>query len=69
MIVIGVDAHKSSHTCAAVQALMGQTVATRAVAAREHGLGVAHAWARELMMSGCGRWRTAGMPAGAWNGS
>jgi transposase len=48
MIVIGVDAHKRTHTCAAVQALTGQMVATRAVAAREQGLGVAHGWAREL---------------------
>ena len=48
MIVIGVDVHKRTHTCAAVQALTGQKLQTRAVAARDEGLGVAHAWAREL---------------------
>jgi transposase len=48
MIVIGVDAHKRTHTCAAVQALTGQKIQTRAVAARDEGLGAVHAWAREL---------------------
>ena len=47
MIVIGVDVHKRTHTCAAVQALTGQKVQTRMVPARDEGLGVAHAWARE----------------------
>jgi len=48
MMVIGVDAHKQTHTCAAVQELTGRRVGTRTVPSREDGLGVMLAWAREL---------------------
>jgi transposase len=48
MIVIGVDAHKRTHTCAAVQDLTGRQVATRTVSARDPGLGDMLGWAREL---------------------
>jgi transposase len=48
MIVIGVDAHKRTHTCAAVAELTGRRVAMRTVAAREAGLGAMLTWARGL---------------------
>ena len=37
MIVIGVDAHKRTHTCAAVQELTGRELQTRTVPARDDG--------------------------------
>ncbi len=48
MIVIGVDAHKRTHTCAVVQEPTGWRIATRTVSARDEGLGVVLSWAREL---------------------
>jgi transposase len=48
MIVIGVDAHKRSHTCVAVQELTGQRVQTRTAAARDDGHGLLLEWARGL---------------------
>lgn len=48
MIVIGVDAHKRSHTCAAVQELTGRWVQTRTASASDEGHGQLLAWAREL---------------------
>lgn len=48
MIVIGVDAHKRTHTCVAARELTGRQIATRTVAARDAGLGSMLAWAREL---------------------
>jgi transposase len=48
MIVIGVDAHKRTHTCAAVAELTGREIAGRTVSARDTGLGSMLAWAREL---------------------
>jgi transposase len=46
MIVIGGDAHKRSHTFAAVDALVGRVLAQRTVTARQRGLDDVLAWAR-----------------------
>jgi transposase len=48
MIVIGVDAHKRTHTCVAVQELTGRRIAGRAAAARDEGHGQLLEWARGL---------------------
>jgi transposase len=48
MIVIGVDAHKRSHTCAAVEELTGRRVQVRTAAATDDGHGQLLVWAREL---------------------
>jgi hypothetical protein len=48
MIVIGVDAHKGTHTCAAVQELTGRELQTRTVPARDDGHGRLLEWARAL---------------------
>ena len=48
MIVIGVDAHKATHTCAAVQELTGRLVQTRTAPARDAGHGQILEWARDL---------------------
>jgi transposase len=48
MIVIGVDAHKATHTCAAVQELTGRQIQTRTAAARDDGHGQLLEWARSL---------------------
>ena len=48
MIVIGVDAHKRTHTCAAVQELTGRELQTRTAAARDDGHGRLLEWARAL---------------------
>lgn len=48
MIVIGVDAHKRTHTCAAVQELTGREIQTRTAPARDDGHGRLLEWARGL---------------------
>jgi transposase len=48
MIVIGVDAHKATHTAAAIDAQTGQLLGDQTVAAREHGHGDLLEWARSL---------------------
>jgi transposase len=48
MIVIGVDAHKRSHTCAAIDELTGRRGQTRTASATDDGHGQLLAWAREL---------------------
>jgi transposase len=48
MIVIGVDAHKRTHTSAAVQELTGRQIQTQTVAARDAGHGQLLQWARAL---------------------
>ena len=48
MIVIGVDAHKRTHTCAAVRAMTGQAVESRTVSARDAGHELILGWARGL---------------------
>jgi transposase len=48
MIVIGADTHKSTHTCAAVDAATGQLSGERTAAARRAGFGELLAWGREL---------------------
>jgi transposase len=48
MIVIGVDAHKRSHTCVAVEELTGRRIAPRTAPARDDGHGELLAWARGL---------------------
>jgi transposase len=48
MIVIGVDAHKQTHTCAAVDELTGREIRTRTVAARDAGHGQLLDWAHGL---------------------
>jgi hypothetical protein len=48
MIVIGVDAHKATHTCAAVQELTGRQNAIRTAPARDQGHGQLLDWARGL---------------------
>jgi transposase len=46
MIVIGVDAHKRSHTCAAVEELTGRRVEVRTAHATDDGHGQLLEWAR-----------------------
>jgi transposase len=48
MIVIGVDAHKRSHTCVAVGQLTGQRIQIRSAPARDEGHGQLVGWARGL---------------------
>jgi len=48
MIVIGVDAHKRSHTCVAVGELTGRRIAGRSAGARDDGHGQLLEWARGL---------------------
>jgi len=48
MIVIGVDAHKRSHTCVAVQELTGRRIHGRTAPARDDGHGQLLEWARGL---------------------
>ena len=48
MIVIGVDAHKRTHTCVAVQEATARRLQTRTAPARDAGHGELLAWAREL---------------------
>jgi transposase len=48
MIVLGADAHKRSHTIAAVQAATGQLLGDRTAAVSARGFGVLLMWAREL---------------------
>lgn len=48
MIVIGVDAHKRSHTCVAVAELTGRRIQTRSAQARDDGHGQLLEWARAL---------------------
>lgn len=48
MIVVGVDAHKRSHTCAAVQALTGRELGIRTVPGRAAGHEAVLVWARGL---------------------
>jgi transposase len=48
MIVIGVDAHKRSHTCVAVGELTGRQIQTRTLPARDDGHGQLLEWARGL---------------------
>jgi transposase len=48
MIVIGVDAHKSTHTLAAVDAAIGRVLATKTVNAKREGMLEAWRWAHGL---------------------
>ena len=48
MVVIGIDAHKASHTAAAVQEATGKDVAQRTVSARAAGYGTLLEWGRAL---------------------
>jgi transposase len=48
MIVIGVDAHKRTHTCVAVEELTGRRVQARTGSATDDGHGELLVWAREL---------------------
>ena len=48
MIVIGVDAHKQSHTAVAVLEMTGRQAGTRTAPARDHGHGQLLQWARAL---------------------
>jgi transposase len=48
MIVIGVDAHKRSHTCVAVAEATGRRLGGRSAAARDDGHGQLLVWARGL---------------------
>jgi transposase len=48
MIVIGVDAHKRTHTCVAVQESTGRELETQTVPARDAGHGRLLEWARAL---------------------
>jgi transposase len=48
MIVIGVDAHKRTHTCVAVGELTGRQIQARTAAASDEGHGQLLVWARGL---------------------
>jgi transposase len=48
MIVVGTDTHKSTHTCGAVEAATGRTLAERTAKARRPGFDELLAWARAL---------------------
>ena len=48
MMVIGIDPHKRSHTCGAVQELTGRAVGVRTAGARVEDLDAVLVWARGL---------------------
>ena len=48
MIVLGADAHKRSHTIAAVEAVTGQVLGDKTTAATARGFGMLLLWARSL---------------------
>ena len=48
MIVLGADAHKRSHTIAAVQTATGQVLGDKTAAATARGFGLLLIWARGL---------------------
>ena len=48
MIVLGADAHKTSHTIAAVGASSGELLSDTTIAVGERGFDQALAWARGL---------------------
>ena len=68
MIVLGADAHKRSHTIAAVEAATGQVLGDKTTAATARGFGAAAALAAWIAI-GSGRWRIAGTCPAAWSGS
>ncbi len=61
MIVIGVDAHKRTHTLVAVDAVTGAGRGQRTVPASDAGALDALRSPPGLVRIGCGQWRTAGM--------
>ena len=68
MIVLGADAHKRSHTVAAVHAATGQVLEDKTAAATARGFGLLLIWAR-----GLGRERVWALEdcrhvSGAWSG-
>ncbi|HEV2776191.1 MAG TPA: hypothetical protein VGV90_11420 [Solirubrobacteraceae bacterium] len=48
MIVIGTDTHKASHTAGATDAVTGQVIADKTVAAKRYGFEDLLLWARGL---------------------
>ncbi len=70
MIVLGADAHKSSHTIAAVGASTAVLLSDTTIAVGQRGFDHALAWARGLGAERVWRhWRTAGMSRAASSGS
>ena len=69
MIVLGADAHKSSHTIAAVGASTGELLSDTTIGVGERGFDQALVRLAAWAPSGCGRWRTAGMSRAASSGS
>jgi hypothetical protein len=64
MIVLGADAHKRSHTIAAVSAATGELLGEQTVPTGAKGAGVLLTWARGL---GSERvWGARGLPARLW---
>jgi len=60
MIVLGADAHKRSHTIAAVSATTGELAGERTVQLGAKGFAALLRWARGLEGERSGRSRTAG---------
>ena len=67
MIVIGVDAHKRTHTLVAVDAGTGEMRGQRTVPSGDGGSIEAMRFVQGWMMSGCGRSRIAATCPGAWS--
>ena len=64
MVIIGIDAHKRTHTVVAVDE-QGRELARKTVAATTQGPSGAVRVGAATASSGCGRWRTAGICRGA----
>lgn len=69
MVLLGVDPHKDTHTVVAVDQA-GRQLGQTTVAARTLGHAELPGWARHRWPEErCGRWRTAAMSPGGWNGT
>ena len=67
MLVIGIDAHKRSHTAVAVDAV-GRQVASAPCTRRPQIISVCFGGLSSSTASVGGRWRTVAMCLGVWNG-
>jgi hypothetical protein len=65
MIVLGADAHKRSHTIAAVSARPGELIGEQTVQVGAKGFAALVVWRASSAANGCGRWKTAGMSRGS----
>ena len=68
MIVLGADAHKCSHTIAAVSATTGELLGEQTVPTGAKGVGALLPGRVVSAPNGCGRSKTAGMSQARWSG-